>query len=310
MPLKPGDRKKFKPSNTNVEARFDKFLSDCSEGIAAMKQANKFLYRGIDSTNVPSIFVGKPRENRNALDTPNSVAEAFDEILSSSGFKALRSNSIFCSGDINQASGYASLQGGWGGVKNVFMIFPKNGFSLTWSPKIRDFTNKMNNMSVYDSEDLLNIGLDQKNNPNLKHFKNIEKIAENINKKSFSMDVPYNLRRELEDYSDDLCYECARNNLDMDALKKLLITINEIEKAYPIKIISNGEMHLLTLALSGQLIKKIEIDKSAIISKLEYTNQDLTAALNAKVEVCIRGEYYAFRCSEYLKSLTNAILKS
>lgn len=127
--LKPGKKKEFIPSNTKQKTSFETFLSDCSESISAMKQANHFLYRGIES-DVPDIFIGKSRNKRKPLDTDPSISNSFDKILSASGFTSLRSNSIFCTGSYHQAGNYG----------DEFLIFPVNGFSYTWSPYVGDFT--------------------------------------------------------------------------------------------------------------------------------------------------------------------------
>jgi hypothetical protein len=105
---------------------------DCSEALNEMKRADNFLYRGLRMSQyqegMPNIFVGKPRENRKAKDSATDVQEKFDNLLKEAGFQALRSNSIFCSGNKSQASGYGEM----------YCIFPKNGYACTWSPKFSD----------------------------------------------------------------------------------------------------------------------------------------------------------------------------
>jgi hypothetical protein len=100
---------------------------DCSYALQSMEEAGSWLYRGIKG-NPPNIFTGKPRENRWAKDSNDQVQKDFDGLLKAAGFNALRSNSIFCSGRLSQATGYG----------DVFMIFPKDGFTFTWSPKYLD----------------------------------------------------------------------------------------------------------------------------------------------------------------------------
>lgn len=104
--------------------------ANCKQALSAMTSANRFLYRG--TRGAPSeVFHGASRQDRNPSSSTKEFQENIDSALSMAGFKALRSNSIFCSGDIMEAVGY-------GGNKNLYMIFPIDGFQYTWSPKIRD----------------------------------------------------------------------------------------------------------------------------------------------------------------------------
>jgi hypothetical protein len=59
------------------------------------------------------------------------VSAKIDARLKKQNFTALRSNSIFCTTNYGTASAYGDV---------VFVIFPINGFSYTWSPQIRDLT--------------------------------------------------------------------------------------------------------------------------------------------------------------------------
>lgn len=116
----------------NIDPKLIKIASairrDCSYAVSAMREANGFLYRGVRG-EPPLTFLGKPRTDRMAKDSSAEIQERFDAMLKESGFTALRSNSIFCSGNFSQANGYGG---------NVFMIFPKDGFHFTWSPRYDD----------------------------------------------------------------------------------------------------------------------------------------------------------------------------
>jgi hypothetical protein len=114
--------------HTNEEGQLIELINtNCSEALASFKEARAFLYRGAQVKY--DVFHGRPRENRRSLSMLNWQQEVFDKAMDTYGFTALRSNSIFCSGNINQASSYGK----------TFMIFPINGFSFLWSSKIRDF---------------------------------------------------------------------------------------------------------------------------------------------------------------------------
>jgi len=100
-----------------------KFIEEhCSEFLASAKAANRFLYRGIKTYDSPSkIFLGSPRNDRRSRDTDPAVQLIVDEYLTLQGFKALRSNSIFCTGEEQNALTYG----------DPYIIFPINGFEYT-----------------------------------------------------------------------------------------------------------------------------------------------------------------------------------
>jgi hypothetical protein len=142
--LEPGDKQEFVPSNTNVSQSFSKFLANCSESVSEMKKANRFLYRGVNRP-VSTIFVGASRGDRRNMGTPDDVQETLDDYLSGNDFSALRSNSIFCTGDRMDAGGYG----------DEYLIFPINGFNFTWNLKIHDFTLWLEEKEIWSFEEYL-----------------------------------------------------------------------------------------------------------------------------------------------------------
>lgn len=130
--IDPGTKLDISAANT-IDHFIELIHTHCSEAIAGMKQANKFLYRGIN--NVPDMFHGKPRENRKPYNSERAnVQKLYDRALSSIGCTALRNNSIFCTADPNMAAIYSDS-----GL--FYCIFPVNGFNFTWSPDIKDPVN-------------------------------------------------------------------------------------------------------------------------------------------------------------------------
>jgi hypothetical protein len=102
----------------------------CQFALAGMREAKQFLYRGFKST--PSIaFLGKSREDRRPSSSAATFHRNINLAFAAAGFVANRSNSIFATSNIGDASVYAA-------GKNAYMIFPIDGFQFTWSPKIDD----------------------------------------------------------------------------------------------------------------------------------------------------------------------------
>lgn len=103
-------------------------IHNCSDFLKEAK--GKLLRRGIKSNK--DIFLGRSRNNREPSATDAEASKLIDEKLSSAGFIALRSNSIFCSASeqINEFG-------------KEYIIYPINGYSFTWSLQIRDLTRTL-----------------------------------------------------------------------------------------------------------------------------------------------------------------------
>lgn len=102
---------------------------NCTDILELYRNYGKYFYRGINisigfhsiSKN-SNIYFGKAPENRRPIDTPFWMQKQLDIQLNGAGFKALRSNSIFCIGNKTAAFGYGE----------AYMIFPVNGFDYSW----------------------------------------------------------------------------------------------------------------------------------------------------------------------------------
>jgi hypothetical protein len=105
----------------------------CSDILVLYRENRKVLYRGIASSE--KYLIDESPVNRLPRDTPRFLSFAIDDKLQAAGFKALRSNSIFCTGRENDAIAYAD-----GG--SLYVIFPVNGFDYTYC-KYRDLTEEM-----------------------------------------------------------------------------------------------------------------------------------------------------------------------
>lgn len=102
-------------------------LSDCSEAVSAMKEVGKFLYRGV--RNAPDTqFKGKSRINRDTTGLPE-VVSTLDKMMKAVGITATRTESMPTTTTLHHTKVFGE----------AFIIFPINGFSFSWSPKIRDF---------------------------------------------------------------------------------------------------------------------------------------------------------------------------
>jgi hypothetical protein len=297
--LEAGQKQKFVPSNTDENRMFQKFLSDCSESIAAMKETSLFLYRGL-TTPPHVIFLGRSRDQRDTRDTSSSIQTSIDEILQKGGLTALRSNSIFSTSVSSDAGFYGT----------PYMIFPKNGFSFTWSPKIRDFTSYCNQCRVLNSDEIYKFGKD---------YTVLSDEIENIIKagRQFKNEVYARLQQNLQT-NPEIKSALAKVYYQIGNLFSGNSEINPefIPSAKLIMsrgVVTNGSPELLNELLklpdlNNKLNSIKEIHPADIFKGLGYTNQNFAGALKSQYEIMIHGEYYAFQKNRYYPELSRAIL--
>jgi hypothetical protein len=84
------------------------------------------LYSGRGRNDV--FFIDKIRTNRAPKDTPQDIHEDLDDAFNKKFGINARSNSLFCTGDISQASGYGK----------VYIIFPQGSYNVIWNDDVSD----------------------------------------------------------------------------------------------------------------------------------------------------------------------------
>lgn len=139
-------QRKLRQVPPKVKKLFEKIEKDCSQYLAAVKDAGLWLYRG---SSGPDEFVGKSWETRRAKDSSREAQVVFDEMLASLGFVALRGNSIFATSNWDHASGFGD---------QVYVIFPVNGRSHFTYTVSEDLT----------LTDILDVGVNQQKLNDLK----------------------------------------------------------------------------------------------------------------------------------------------
>ena len=135
-------QKNAKP-NTKLDALVKTIAKECSQAIAEYRKTKLVLLRGMN--DAPGVFVGRSWNNRSPKDSSDEAQKIYDAVLSAKGFKALRSNSIFTTTDLGQASQYGE----------TYYIFPKNGFAFHWNKHepdlvLDDITNLLSMSKIED----------------------------------------------------------------------------------------------------------------------------------------------------------------
>lgn len=119
------------------EEDFEKFLEnmikDSDKDLLRFLLSNP-LYRAMVVSNKNELY-GKENipKNREPKDNPEIINNVIDNYLKRNGFKAVRSNSIFCSGDMSFIKRFLGRKG------DVYVIFPTKKFYFTWNKQIKDF---------------------------------------------------------------------------------------------------------------------------------------------------------------------------
>jgi hypothetical protein len=112
-------------SSEKIEEIFSFIDVHCSDFLKA-KAPGKFLYRGIHTDK--DFFLGSSPTDRKSMGQGVIKQKVLDTFLTRSGFTSLRSNSICTTPSRQRAAGWDT----------PYYIFPINGFSFAWSPKIDD----------------------------------------------------------------------------------------------------------------------------------------------------------------------------
>jgi hypothetical protein len=221
--------------------------TECSQIVDAYKITNRFLYRGVKSNS--EAFKGKPFNERRAKDSDKKLSAALNQAFADAGIEARRDNSIFTSSSIGQASGYG----------NTYVIFPVNGFSFSYSKKIKDFVFDISGFRDYFLSDLKN-EIDQLH-------KEIASHGSEVVTKYF--DDNYSYSRYLEkDY--------LFGDVNDFAAVGAMIDAGLVDEKFR----------------SFASINSIMTPEKAI-EKLQINHTDLNNAIKSGHEVVIRGNYYA-----------------
>ena len=126
----PEEKRQSKKALKNYAAFIE---THCSEVVEDYRHVKQCLFRGMKARGFA--FIDSSPTNRIPRDTKISIQKKVDDKLQKEGFKALRSNSIFCTSDFSEARAYPH----YSNTRNPYIIFPINGFDYTFSFTYSDF---------------------------------------------------------------------------------------------------------------------------------------------------------------------------
>lgn len=316
-------REKLKGIDETLLKYFSYIEKHCSEFLKAVHETGKFLYRGQMDESLP-VFVGNPRTGRQTTDSDPKAQALLDKYFTLMGFKALRSNSIFTTSDEHHASGYGK----------IYAIFPKNGFSFTWSTEHNDLVlNDVGELENIDDdyeylgddyelyiqqidlpyldniEDFLNDHVPGLRHGDEKLYIEAKKIKNNPEFKKLQKAVRYWMQ-DIDTY-DSPASDMHRAFINvMDAFDRAAKKLPNLGKVFPAttkktidRRVKHAKEELADNAKVGQKEKA-----SRVIKHYGFTNKNLVAAIKSKNEVYIYGEYVAVDWDKFDKELRKFFL--
>lgn len=317
------EKERLKGIDEQTLKYFSYIEKHCSQFLKEARSVRKLLYRGQDDSGQP-IFVGRPRDNREPKDSSAEAQRTLDGYFKLLGFKALRSNSIFTSADYNFADGYG----------DVYAIFPKNGFSFTWSTKhadvvlhsasnvggaeasdvwddLNDYTyTPVNHYWLKDTDEMVetmagSMNFDYYDYGNKEGLKKVKAAADEVKKHpAFKM-----LKSSGHDWDNTDSYDDTIQDMEKIFIKNATAQI-ELIKAFPkfAKYTDMGDGKSLTKKLaevqSGSSDKNKTLKTAqGVIKSWGFTKENLPAAMKSNHEICIFGEYIAVDAEKYREAL-------
>jgi hypothetical protein len=259
-----------------------KFIdSHCSEFLSSMKKSRKILYHGFRTEDISSlngIFIGKPWHKRIPKDSDLKLQQTLDFIMNNEGFSALRGNSIFCTSKQNKASDFG----------HVFLIFPLNGFSYSYSGGHYDLMLSKNNFFAEPYNSILS---------------NLVNIINEYQWEIYPGNLPISMLKNDQNlfcktiqtlYS--LCLDNPQSLIELlnpdSIIRKHLKVFFFLLRKYP--YLERADEILVYENAVNSL--RLHDYSKYIIEKLNLKDTNLSYALEYGYEIYINGTYVAIQC--------------
>lgn len=284
---------------------------ECSEAVDAVIKTGKFLFRGQEDTSKP-VFVGRPWDKREPRDSNADAQVLYDKNLKLMGFTALRSNSIFTTSTKSNAAEFGT----------IYAIFPKNGFSFTWSTVNDDLVLH----SVNDVVDSVAAGVSLKDSSEDRLWEKFDDCIDYIDQLYDAPDRYLHYRRNLTADEDQAIIQIIRTG-DIDSKEKLRKVIDQWQNDgldYNKKQMAKKFLQIVETfsAIAKDIDQCLDPDdRAAIIAMVEVAqgksndpsieqakemierfglkHTNFEAALKSGHEICINGEYVAVNWNQY-----------
>jgi len=257
---------------------------NCGNYLTSMKEANKFLYRGIKTKESKGrqFFIGNSRDSREPRDSNIETQQKWDEALKLLHIKAARGNSIFTSGHAVHSSGYGPL----------YLIFPLDSAAFSWTNRSDLILRKYSLDPFYK----IRITKTQRN----------ELLAWKVKFKSLLPVVKNDTQQEWKSDAQHWRLKILIRNIDELLKYKNELRINEIKSefyAIDSSEIKHSKMYDVfrgfILYFNDQNFEKLEFDLKGFQEYYKVRDDDFIRALRSDHEICISGHYIAIKASVY-----------
>lgn len=273
----------------------------CSQSMDIFKQSKHVMFRGMGNEK-RDVIIGSPWTNRRPKDSSVEDQNMLDSYLEAAGFTALRRNSTFVSSNLSQAENYGS----------VYVIFPKNGFSYTWSsihddliitPDLFDngtfnWKEARDDFMYYEGYDLI----EMIENPSGVLDKDFTTKELKILKQFFEpMFVALKKMKGSKSDKEVASAIVEYINLASQYVKNTTIpaTLRKAINA-EIKSITKQKLYKDSLLVANDKFNEMTPQKvKSFIEENEFKNTDIVSALRAGGEICVSGEYIALSLDKY-----------
>jgi hypothetical protein len=108
---------------------FPMIKKECKPILDIYKSTQKFIYRGISTSNNERVGIKYVRKDRNPKDTRHDISRLTDDILEDTFGWRPRTQGLYTSGDRSQARAYGD---------GVYVVFPIGKLEFLWSSKYKD----------------------------------------------------------------------------------------------------------------------------------------------------------------------------
>ena len=231
--------------------------TDCAGYIQAFKKSHQPLYRGM--ADVGKVAIGRGYQKRRPLDSDIDETQLFDQALTQLGIAAQRGNSIFTSGDIQQANSYG----------HIYVIVPKDTATFSWSKRVDDLTlhhgDLADNGVIYWPASVYKLIKKEKN-----------QVRNQIDTEQTSIK-----RNKLTEYQDAL--DRLAGYLDGNYQSEIQGVMIWIRRYMPKSVVAQNSGAILNPELNIQQFQKA----------YGMSDKNLGAAIKGQGEILVRGEYYA-----------------
>lgn len=240
------------------------------------------LYRGMKNETLSFYGYIPVKKNRQPLDTPVVIQQIIDEYLSEKGFRALRSNSIFVTGNLDFAKKFGF----------PYVIFPPKKFYFTWNTTIRDFTQ------------MLDISADLQNENSIFYI-NLEEAFTNKKFYMFFQNLMNHIFYDTEILPKLQVYYEERNFQNLEnTINDFLGDTNTLSKVFYDDILS-----LIRMTMSKNRQKDIiYLNRNSKFLK-EYTDKNFFNAVKSGNEIMITNSIVYYIRHDFFESRKKEIKK-